>query len=373
MKGTMRKRQKNVWEVTVSLGKDAQGIRRRKSGTVCGTKAEAQKHLRQMVEEVERARLRGGVVLFGDWLHTWHREVVQPRLRIKTQERYSDIIEQNVSPYLADIPLQQLSPRHIEDAYQQLLAQGLDPATVRLVHCVLSGACKHAVRREKVDRNVAALVVLPPKTKREVVPPEVDLVLEMLALAEVEEHPLFPFLFVLTYTGMRKGELWGLTWRYVDLAAGLIRVRLGVVRSHSHGMVWDRPKTDKGVRNIDLPDVAIEFLRQLRACHGENVGPDDLVFPGRDGQMMAETTMMTQLKELGTRVGEPDINFHAFRHFHASVCLEDDESAFATSRRLGHSSITTTFDTYGHLLKGRQKSLAQSFAKALDRSNPSRP
>ena len=97
------------------------------------------------------------------------------------------------------------------------------------------------------------------------------------------------------------------------------------------------------------------------------------MFPGRDGGMMAETTMMRQLKTLGARVGTPKINFHAFRHFHASVCLEEDESAFATSRRLGHGSITTTFDTYGHLLKGRQKSLAQSFAKALDRSNPSRP
>ena len=88
---------------------------------------------------------------------------------------------------------------------------------------------------------------------------------------------------------------------------------------------------------------------------------------------MPETTMMRWLKELGARVGAPDITFHAFRHFHASVCLEDDENALATSRRLGHSSITTTMDVYGHLMKGRQKSLAQSFAKALERPDESRP
>ena len=134
-----------------------------------------------------------------------------------------------------------------------------------------------------------------------------------------------------------------------------------------------RPKTDKGVRSIDLPDVAVDFLRDHRARGGEAVKPDDLVFPGSDGKKMPETTMMRWLKDLGARVGAPDITFYAFRHFHASVCLEDDENASATSRRLGHGSVTTTMDVYGHLMKGRQKSLAQSFAKALERPDESRP
>ena len=373
MTGTMRKRKTNVWEITVSLGKDQIGIRRRTSRTVHGTKAEAQKRLRNLVEEVERNRPRRGVVLVGDWLRTWHRDDVVPRLRIKTQERYADIIEQNLIRHLGEIQLKDLSPRLIEDAYRSLQADGYDASTIRLINCVMSGACKYAVRREELDRNVAALVALPPIAKREVIPPEIETVQQLLSLAGAEDHPLFPFLFVLTYTGMRKGELWGLTWRHVDLAAALIRVVEGTVRTQKQGNVTYRPKTDKGVRSIDLPDVAVDFLRDHRARQGEQVKPDDLVFPGPDGNMMPETTMMRQLKELGARVGAPDITFHAFRHFHASVCLEDDENAFATSRRLGHSSITTTIDVYGHLLKGRQKSLAKSFAKALERPDKSRP
>ena len=373
MTGTMRKRARNVWEITASLGKDEKGIRRRKSRTVYGTKSEAQKRLRQLVEEVERIRPRRGTVSVRDWLHIWHREDVMPRLRIKTQERYADIIEKDLIPRLGDIPLPELLPRHIEDAYRQLQADGLDARTVRLVNCVLSGACKYAVRRDKVDRNVAALVALPAVTKQEVIPPEIDIVQQLLELAAEEAHPLFPFLFMVTYTGMRKGEAWGLRRRHVHLDQGTIDVVEAVVRTRHSGNVRNRPKTEKGVRTIDLPDVAVEFLRRHLAQQGEDAGPDDLVFPGKDGDMMAETTMMRQLKELGARVGSPDITFHALRHFHASVCLEDDENAFATSRRLGHGSITTTMDTYGHLLKGRQKSLAQSFAKALERSDQARP
>ena len=373
MTGTMRKRGRNIWEITASLGKDEKGIRRRRSRTVYGTQAEAQRRLRKFVEEVETRRPRRGVVPLGDWLHTWHREDVQLRLRIKTQERYADIIQQQLTPHLGDIPLADLSPRRIEDAYRDLQADGLSARTVRLVHCVLSGACKYAVRREKADRNVAALVLLPAVTKIEVIPPEIETVLRLLDLAAAEASPLFPFLFVLTYTGMRKGEAWGLKWRHVNLRKRSIDVMEAVVRTRNSGIVRNRPKTEKGVRTIDLPDVAVEFLELYLAQQGPDVGPDDLVFPGSDGGMMAETTMMRRLKELGARVGAPDITFHALRHFHASVCLEDDDNGLATSRRLGHGSIRTTFDTYGHLLKGRQKSLAQSFAKAMERQDKPRP
>ena len=81
----------------------------------------------------------------------------------------------------------------------------------------------------------------------------------LLALAEAEGHPLFPLLYVLTYTGMRKGEAWGLKWRSVDLDNELINVSEAVVRTHRHGMVWDRPKTDKGIRSIDLPTWQLNF------------------------------------------------------------------------------------------------------------------
>ena len=279
MTGTIRKRERNVWEITVSLGKDENGIRRRKSRTVYGTKAEAQKRLREWVDEVERVRPRGRDIPVGDWLRTWHRDDVVPRLRIKTQERYWDIIERNLIPHLGDIPLQDLSPRHIEDAYRSLQAHGYDARTIRLINCVMSGACKYAVRREKVDRNAAALVALPTVAKREIIPPEIETVQQLLSMAEAEDHPLFAFLFVLTYTGMRKGEIWGLTWRRVDLAAGLIRVVEGTVRTKKQGDVTYRPKTDKGVRSIDLPDVAVDFLRDHRARGGEAVKPDDLSLP----------------------------------------------------------------------------------------------
>ena len=87
-----------------------------------------------------------------------------------------------------------------------------------------------------------------------------------------------------------------------------IHVVEAVVRTRRHGNVRNRPKTDKGVRNIDLPDVVIAFLREHRARQGEDVGLDDLVFPARDGNIMAETTMMRRLKELGPESELPTLH-----------------------------------------------------------------
>ena len=66
----------------------------------CTAPSEAQQRLRQFVDEVERSRPRQGTVSVGEWLRTRHREDAAPRLRIKTQERYADIIGQDLIPHI---------------------------------------------------------------------------------------------------------------------------------------------------------------------------------------------------------------------------------------------------------------------------------
>ena len=309
MTGTMRKRARNVWEITASLGKDEKGIRRRKSRTVYGTnrkQAEPAAHSWMKLSD----RPRRGVVPFSDWLRTWHREDVAPRLRIKTQERYADIIEQNLIPHLGDVPLADLSaPPHrgrLPEPAGRRLRRHYDPADqLRDVRGVQVRGAQGATRPQRGCSRCLA-----PSHQTGGDPTGDRNRQQLLSLAEAEDHPLFPFLFVLAYTGMRKGELWGLTWRHVDLVGALIHVVEGTVRSRKQGKVTYRPKTDKGVRSIELPDVAVGFLRDHRLRQVNQSSPTTSSFRCR-GDMMPETTMMRQLKHLGARVDFPDITFHA--------------------------------------------------------------
>ena len=90
------------------------------------------------------------------------------------------------------------------------------------------------------------------------------------------------------------------------------------------------------------------------------------MFPHCDGGLMRVTTIIRDLKRLGERVGMPGITFHSLRHFHASVSLQQHQNVVVVSRRLGHSSVVTTLDTYGHVMAGWQKGEADAFAEAME-------
>ena len=93
-----------------------------------------------------------------------------------------------------------------------------------------------------MDRNDDALVATPPVTKKEVIPPEIETVHQPLDLAAPEAHPLFPYLFVLTYTGRRKGEPWGFIWRLIDL----LDVAVDFLRNH-------RARQEEAAYRVPIP------------------------------------------------------------------------------------------------------------------------
>ena len=65
------------------------------------------------------------------------------------------------------------------------------------------------------------------------------------------------------------------------------------------------------------------------------------------------------------RLGLKGARVHDLRHFHASVMLQSGQTPLLVSKRLGHSSVATTGDIYGHLLPGWQNEAANAFAKAM--------
>ena len=155
-------------------------------------------------------------------------------------------------------------------------------------------------------------------------------------------------------------------WSNVNLDQGYVRVVEAAVNTHRQGMITKRPKTTKGVRTIDLDDRTIEVLRRLRLKQFLDDYQGEFVFPHCDGGLMRVTTIIRDLKRLGERVGVPGITFHSLRHFHASVSLQQHQNVVVVSRRLGHSSVVTTLDTYGHVMAGWQKGEADAFAEAME-------
>ena len=246
MDGSIRKRGEKSWELTIDLGRDEQGKRKRKFVNVNGTKGEAQKKLREPLSANNKSiPINTQKITVGQWTLKWMDEHVRPKNRQMTQERYERIIQRYIVPGLGHMELAKLIPSNIQAFEARLSSQGMAHAGVQLVHAVLSGSLKYALRMEVIWRNPAHAVTPPP---------DIAGVRHMLELAKAEQHPLFPCLQLIAYTGIRRGEALGRRWQDTDLGAGTILITQTLSRSIRKGLIFQPPKTNSGRRTIDLDE-----------------------------------------------------------------------------------------------------------------------
>jgi hypothetical protein len=163
---------------------------------------------------------------------------------------------------------------------------------------------------------------------------------------------------------MRASELRGLTWGDVDFERKVVTVRQRADRWGAMGA----PKSAAGRREIPMSPMVVNVLREWRlACPK---GPLDLVFPnslGRHEMHFRDHGLNRAQLAAGITdaEGKPRYSFHALRHFCASWLIEQEFSAKRIQAWLGHSSITMTFDTYGHLFPSLEDDHAKLAAGEL--------
>ena len=372
MNGSIRKRGEKSWELTIDVGRDATGKRLRKFINVKGTKKLAQEKLRELLTSLDKGiPVSPGKITLGEWLEKWLAEYVTPNCRPKTRERYEGVIRRHIVPALGHIELTKLTPRDVQAFESKLSSQGMKPAGVEVVHNTLSGALKYAMRMEVVWRNVAQAVTPPKVVRKEVEPPEIAIVGRILGTARRQEHPLFPCLWLIAYTGVRRGEALGLRWQDVSLEAGTISIVQTLGRS-LEGLIFQPPKTSAGRRVVDLDDETIAVLRahqgqqllyktQLEGAY-EDQG---LVFANPLGRPLNPMAVTRAFQSLAKKAGLEGANVHQLRHFHATVTLQSGQSIVTVSKRLGHASTSITADIYAHSMPGWQKEAANAFAKAM--------
>lgn len=136
-----------------------------------------------------------------------------------------------------------------------------------------------------------------------------------------------------------------LRWRDIDLDRRVIRIEHSYNRLNKEA----EPKTRGSRRAILISDELAGILK----VHLERSGvePGKLVFQNRAGNHISGQNMMTrEFYPALERAGLPRIRFHDLRHTYAAVLITMGETIKFIQKQLGHASLTTTMDTYGHLL-----------------------
>jgi len=379
MKGYIRKRSQDSWEICIDTSKNPEDGRRvRHYETVKGIKKDAQRRLHELLLSVENNNYtKSSKIKVSQFLEDWLQDYVKIHTAPRTKERYEEIVKLHLIPALGATRLSELQPQQIQRYYTIALESGrrdgkggLSPSTVNKHHRVLFEALKYGVKHNILSRNPAESVDPPPLLHKEV---QVPLANELkLILDKASETPYLILLYTKAYTGLRRGELLGLRWCDVDLDNATLSVRQTLQQLRNRQYIFKEPKSHYSRRCIDLPPSLVVLLwnhkiRQefQRKMLGITLSPSDLVFCHPDGSPLRPNSITRAFKTIVRSLSLRDITLHGLRHAHATILLQQGVHPKIVQERLGHSSISTTLDIYSHVVPGLQQAAAQRFDDGL--------
>ena len=371
MNGSIRKRSKNSWEININMGRDEHGKRKRKFVNVKGIKADAQRHLRELLLSLDKGMsIDTSKATVGEFLDQWMKDYVEPNTSPRTIETYDWIVKKHLKPRVGNVPLTKLTPLHVQNLIANMLGLGLSSSTTVYAHRVLKQAIGQAVKWGMLGRNVCYAVDSPRIIRKEIKALDVSEVQKLLD-ATIQSR-WGPIIFLAIYTGMRRGELLGLQWSDINLENKTISVNRNLQYVNGKGIVLSEPKTPKSRRIVSLPPSAVALLTGLRIQrkeYQEKLGMEwqdsGQVFCNADGSPMSPTSLIHDFRKILKRSGLPMIRFHDLRHTHATLMLKQGVHPKIVSERLGHSKVSITLDTYSHILPGMQETAALVFEDVL--------
>jgi integrase len=370
--GTIRERKSGNFEWAITLGFSHQtGGQTRLYGTG-RTKTDAAAKMAEAIADHKR----GGVaspdrVTVKEWLENWLNGRAA-KLKPSTVASYSGLIRLHIAPAIGTLRLQALRPLDLRDFYTRLAVQGLSPRTIRYVHGVIFSALKNALQLELVVRNVA-----------DAAKPEVTAVDRnakaatawtaeeaTLFLAAARQDRLYCAFYLMLGLGLRRGEVPGLRWAYVDLEAGRLKVE------ETLGLVNGKPTPGGGKnynarRTVPLPAETVAALvehrqRQRQELEASGLVPaSDWVFLSQAATTLDPNNLKRVLERIAKVAGVRAVRIHDLRHSHASLARRYGTPLEVVSERLGHSRASFTADVYRHTYQDEREAHAIGLSDLL--------
>ncbi|MHB1132867.1 MAG: site-specific integrase [Chloroflexota bacterium] len=177
------------------------------------------------------------------------------------------------------------------------------------------------------------------------------------------------------HTGMRMGEVPGLSWSAVDLENGRIEVRRSCSLLRDGQPVFKEPKTRAGRRSVEIGRTLVEALRKHRVAQVEKrlrLGREwgnqfDLVCCLEDGKCIRPAVLGTRFTRCLDRTGECG-SFHGLRRTHVSLLIRAGIPINTISARVGHANPSITHNIFAHLLPGMNRMAADAFETLVGES-----
>lgn len=196
--------------------------------------------------------------------------------------------------------------------------------------------------------------------------------MEVMQALESEDIQNRTMIKVLLYTGMRRGELCGLTWADIDFEKSIIHIQRSSLYLADKGIFEDETKNTTSRRSIKVPTDAMRALQMFREWQeqyivslGDQWQASGRVFTSWNGAPIHPDTISGWFSHFIEKHNLPDISLHSLRHTNATLLIAAGTNLQTVAARLEHSSINTTAKIYAHAIQAADAAAADTLQDLL--------
>ena len=363
--GTIRKRSDGRWEARYTLGIDPKTGKQIQKSVYGKTQKEVRQKLTAITAEIDDGTYMDIPRLkTADWLNTWVTEYIG-NVKTSTRKSYQDHVRLNIIPYIGNVPLSKVTAAMIQQMYNELQTKKeLSPKTIKNVHGVLHRALEQAQKMGYIRSDPLVAVTLPRIERKQIKPLEDE---ELSAfLKEIRGNPYELVYFVTVFTGLRQGEVLGLTWDCVNFEKQTLLInkqhgkKKGTREYCFSSLKNDRPRVIEAADGV-MDALKKQQLRQQRWAARLKDGwdnPDNLVFTTETGRYLCNQTVYLAFKKIVRRLHLDATRFHDLRHTYAVNSLKSGDDIKTVQENLGHQTAAFTLDVYAHATNSMKRESA---------------
>ena len=385
------------YEIRVSMGYDMNGRKIVKSKIWIPPKNLTPKQLQKALEREKvlyEEQVKTGAnpdcnIKFAQFVDMWVKDYGERFLAPKTLYRHFDYLKR-INQAIGHIKLKDLQPIHLNAFYKNLAEEGvsmkrkrdengniigdgkLATKTILEHHRTISTILSVAVKWGLITDNVARRADPPKPEGKEIEFLNESEIKELIKALRQEPIQYQTMVMIAIYTGMRRGELFGLEWKDIDFD----NKTLSIIRTSQYignkRIITKEPKTKSSIRTLTISDTLIKQLRRYKVWQNQErlkVGADwvdkDRLFTQWNGEPMYPDTLTKWFNQFLKRHNLRHVTLHSVRHSNATLLIAEGTDIRTVSNRLGHAQTSTTLNIYTHALTSKDKQAADTLDDVL--------
>ena len=305
------------------------------------------------IKETPASRRMTVLDLFNDY-----KAAMKTEVRESTLDKNCSTLEYHILPTLGGARIDKLTIPILQGWKASLAKKDLSLRTKRNIYNVFNALLNYAVRMQYITNNLLSRVGIFKDTEN--IPKKMqyynseEFKLFRSALLQysekssgVYEWNYYVFFMTAFYMGMRKGEIHAMRWS--DIEGNFLSIKHSITQKLEGDDRETGTKNKSSIRTIQIPTpLMTAFTEHKNRCERIE-GFDDSWFICGGLRPLRDTTIQNRNKQYADKAGIKSIRIHDFRHSHASLLANEGINIQEIARRLGHSKVEITWNTYSHL------------------------